>query len=107
MNRTVVSGLDSSQKRLLRPTIFARDAGIPDGSAKAVAGGWPADGAFGRRRSAQPVIISALLQRDFFGLVRVDRANALVWNCLKRRFFLLHPAPALPIQGVNPWRVHH
>jgi bacterioferritin-associated ferredoxin len=59
--------------------------------------------ALAARQDPQTGIVSALFHGHFFRFIPFcSAANAVVWNCLKRRFFLLHPAPVLNIQKANP-----
>jgi hypothetical protein len=54
------------------------------------------------QKTCKAGIVPALFRRHFFRFIPVWwAANAVVWNCLKSRFFLLHPAPVLHIQRVN------
>jgi hypothetical protein len=54
------------------------------------------------QKAVQAVILPALFRRHFFRFIPAWKAaNAAVWNCLKSRFFLLHPAPVLNIQRAN------
>jgi hypothetical protein len=56
-----------------------------------------------RSEAAQANIIAALFRSHFFRFVPVcNPVGAVVWNHLKRPFFLLHPAPVLNIQLFNP-----
>jgi hypothetical protein len=55
------------------------------------------------RQVAQVNTIAALFRRHFFRFIPVCNAiNPVVWNHLKRGFFLLHPVPVLHIQELNP-----
>jgi hypothetical protein len=55
------------------------------------------------RRNCPSQINAALFRRHFFRFVPACSAvNAVVWNHLKRRFFLLHPVSVLHIQEFNP-----
>jgi hypothetical protein len=84
---------------LLRRTILVWDSGIRLRSRYRRDGLVMANRPAAVREVAQAIIIPALLRRHFFRFIPVCKAaNVVVWNHLKKRFFLLHLAPVLPIQ---------